>query len=50
MDLTSHLWTSAVVFAATDIDDLVLLTRFFRRLSACDAAPSSRASFLGSAR
>jgi len=29
MDLTSHLWTSAVVFAATDIDDLVLLTAFF---------------------
>jgi cadmium resistance protein CadD (predicted permease) len=29
MDLTSHLWTSAVVFAATDVDDLVLLTAFF---------------------
>jgi cadmium resistance protein CadD (predicted permease) len=29
MDFTSHLWTSAVVFAATDIDDLVLLTAFF---------------------
>ncbi|HEX6396971.1 MAG TPA: cadmium resistance transporter [Steroidobacteraceae bacterium] len=29
MDVTTHLWTSAVVFAATDIDDLVLLTAFF---------------------
>jgi len=29
MDFTSHLWTSAVVFAVTDIDDLVLLTAFF---------------------
>ena len=29
MELTSHLWTSAVVFAATDIDDLVLLSAFF---------------------
>lgn len=29
MDFTAHLWTSAVVFAATDIDDLVLLTAFF---------------------
>jgi cadmium resistance protein CadD (predicted permease) len=29
MDLAAHLWTSAVVFAATDIDDLVILTAFF---------------------
>lgn len=29
MEFTAHLWTSAVVFAATDIDDLVLLTAFF---------------------
>jgi cadmium resistance protein CadD (predicted permease) len=29
MELTTHLWTSAVVFAATDIDDLVLLTACF---------------------
>ena len=29
MDFSTHLWTSAVVFASTDIDDLVLLTAFF---------------------
>jgi cadmium resistance protein CadD (predicted permease) len=32
MDPTAHLWTSAVVFAATDIDDLVILTAFFADL------------------
>jgi cadmium resistance protein CadD (predicted permease) len=29
MDFSTQLWTSAVVFASTDIDDLVLLTAFF---------------------
>lgn len=29
MQLASHLWASAAVFAATDIDDLVILTAFF---------------------
>lgn len=29
MELATQLWTSAVVFASTDIDDLVLLTAFF---------------------